>query len=141
VIKIHSSRGRCDAPFRAINLAVPTRGPDRDTCPLMAGTVTGWRSLPSQPPTAASIGRGYVHGFPKARLPFRHLSARYLRLASQVHMYVRVYVCVYVRTCVAMCVHAGKRPDSLLAARSQRRERTLRGIAQRNQIRLKVQSR
>ncbi|KYN42398.1 hypothetical protein ALC56_03158 [Trachymyrmex septentrionalis] len=58
----------------AINLAILAQGPDRDTCPLMAGTVTGWRSLPSQP-TVVSIPRGYVRGFPKARLPFQHLSA------------------------------------------------------------------
>lgn len=68
------SSARRDVSFQAINLAILAQGPDRDTCPLMAGTVTGWRSLPSQP-TAASIPRGYVRGFPKARLPFRHLSA------------------------------------------------------------------
>lgn len=73
-------------PFRAINLAILAQGPDRDTCPLMVGTVTGWRSLPSQP-TAASIPRGYVHGFPKARLPFRHLSARYLHVCT--YMFTR----------------------------------------------------
>jgi hypothetical protein len=94
VIKIHSSRGRRDAPFRAINLAVLTRGPDRDTCPLMAGTVTGWRSLPSQP-----YGRLYRPRL-RARLSQSSTSIpasvrRYLHLpAPRVSAYVRVHVCM-----------------------------------------------
>lgn len=83
--------------FRAINLTILAQGPDRDTCPLMVGTVTGWRSLPSQP-TAASIPRGYVHGFPKARLPFRHLSARYL------HVDVCVRICSRIECMCNCCV-------------------------------------
>jgi len=155
VIKIHSSRGRRDAPFRAINLAVLTRGPDRDTCPLMAGTVTGWRSLPSQP-----HGRLYRPRL-RARLSQSSTSIpasvrRYLHLAApRVSAHVRVHVCARVcrardtasnvRTCRApRRVPAGNRPDSL----SSRRDlNDVSGHASRNrspsrnQIRLKVQSR
>lgn len=108
--------------FRAINLAILAQGPDRDTCPLMVGTVTGWRSLPSQP-TAASIPRGYVHGFPKARLPFRHLSARYLhvdvcvRICSRGSIECVTVVCSSRASFSRACVCEGiNRLDSLFAA-------------------------
>lgn len=87
----------------------------------MAGTVTGWRSLPSQP-TAASIPRDYVRGFPKARLPFRHLSAGTFRAGVCVRNTYRQAPSVRARA--LCCVLPARQraginrlpPDSLFAA-------------------------
>lgn len=88
------------------------RSPDRDTCPLMGGRVTGWRSLPSQ-----ATGRLYLlvatcTAF--GNLDSEHLSAGTFLVNVYTLFRLRHIVSLSIHPSVCLCVHdASKRFESL----------------------------
>lgn len=73
------------------------RSPDRDTCPLMAGRVTGWRSLPSQATGRLYLLAATCTAFGK--LDFEH------GICPQVHSRKHVHVVLSPPRAATLCIY------------------------------------